>query len=282
MLKIKIKQYLTWQRLLALVALSLLVVFGYTHQSSAQTFSQGYGSDKPIQRGMIVKLKKNDTTKVEPVTLDTAEQMYGVTIGASDASVALTNSTSQNYVATSGHYDVLVNTQNGKISPGDFITISALEGVGMKASSSDAYVVGRALAGFDGKSLVVGTTDLVDSQKHQQTVAIGRVNVDLGVAKNPLLKATQPNVPEALRRAATSIAGKSVSAVRIYTGLVVFFVSTAIALSLMYGGIRSGVISIGRNPLSKKSIVRTMFQVIITGLIVFISGVFGVYLLLKI
>jgi hypothetical protein len=50
----------------------------------------------------------------------------------------------------------------------------------------------------------------------------------------------------------------------------------------MYGGIRNGLISIGRNPLSKKSIVRGMIQVILTALTIFLLGIFGVYLLLRI
>ena len=282
MIKTNIRQYFTWQRLLALLALTFLVAFSVVHSSNAQTFSEAYGSDKPLQKGMIVKLKKNDTTKVEAVTTDTADQMHGVVIGASDASVTLSASNAQNYVATTGHYDVLVDTQGGPISPGDFITISAVEGIGMKAGNNDAVIIGRALAGFDGKSGVVSTTDLVDNQKHTQTIAIGRISLDIGVAKNPLLKATQTNVPEFLKKAATSLAGKPVSAVRIYTSIIVFFISTAIAASLMYGGIRSGVISIGRNPLSKKSIVRTMLQIVVTGLTIFITGIFGVYLLLKI
>ncbi|GAC1388167.1 MAG: hypothetical protein NVS1B7_7330 [Candidatus Saccharimonadales bacterium] len=250
--------------------------------SSAQTFSQSYGSDKPLQRGLIVKLKKNDTTKVEPVTLDTATQTFGVTIGATDAAVTLSSTNAPNYVATNGHYDVLVNTQNGRITPGEYITISAIEGIGMRAGTDNQIVIGRALAGFDGKTGVVSTTDVVDSNKHNQTIAIGRISVDIGVAKNPLLKATQTNVPEFLKKASESIAGKPVSAVRAYVSLVVFIAGTAIAAALMYGGVRSGITSIGRNPLSKKSIIRSMLQVILTGLIIFITGIFGVYLLLKI
>jgi hypothetical protein len=45
--------------------------------------------------------------------------------------------------------------------------------------------------------------------------------------------------------------------------------------------VRSSMIALGRNPLSRKSILRGMFQVIITSIIIFICGLFGVYLLLK-
>ncbi len=107
------------------------------------------------------------------------------------------------------------------------------------------------------------------------------MQVDIGVAKNPLLKATEPNLPNALRKAAATIAGKPVDAVRVYISILVFGITTVVAGSLLYGGVRSALISIGRNPLSKKSIIRGMIQVVITGLMVFISGVFGVYLILR-
>ena len=63
--------------------------------------------------------------------------------------------------------------------------------------------------------------------------------------------------------------------------LLIFLASVVIAGSMLYAGVHSSMISIGRNPLSKQSIVRSMIQVIVTSFIVFIIGIFGVYLLLK-
>jgi len=50
---------------------------------------------------------------------------------------------------------------------------------------------------------------------------------------------------------------------------------------VLYGGIRSSIISIGRNPLAKKSIVRGLIQVITVGVIILVIGLFSVYLLLR-
>jgi hypothetical protein len=50
---------------------------------------------------------------------------------------------------------------------------------------------------------------------------------------------------------------------------------------MLYSGIRSGMIAVGRNPLSKKSIMRSLIETVIAGLIVFAVGIFAVYLLLK-
>lgn len=282
MLKTKIKKLCTFHRLSAITILAFLCVVSSHYPLLAQAVTQGYGSEQTLQRSMIVQLKKSDTTKVEAVQQATAEQVYGIVVDANDAPVTLSSDGKKFFIATAGHYDVLVSTQNGAINAGDYITVSAIDGIGMKAGDKDVYIVGRALAGFDGKSNVVSSTNVMSSDGAKQPVNIGRVDTDITVAKNPLLKGSEPNLPEVLRKASEAIAGKPVNAARVYTGLFVFIIATVVSCSLMYGGVRSGIISIGRNPLSKKSIVRGMFQVIITGMTVFITGVFGVYLLLKI
>lgn len=282
MLKTKIKQYFSWQRVIAFIGLVFLVLVSTQHPLGAQAVTEGYNSDLALQRGMIVMIKKTDPSKVDLVTTDTAEQMHGVVVNANDAPVTLSNDGQRVFVATTGHYDVLVSTQNGPVKSGDYITASAVSGIGMKAGTKEAYILGRALADFDGKKDVVSTTEVKDTTGQKETVSIGRIQMDVGVAKNPLLKSTEPNVPQFLQKAATAIAGKPVNPLRVYMGILVFGICTVVAGILMYGGIKSAIISIGRNPLSKKSIIRGMLQVIVTGLIVFVTGVFGVYLILRV
>jgi hypothetical protein len=279
-MKTKIKQFMEVQRLMALFALIVLVVLSFISPLAAQTVTQGYGSDEPLQKGMIIRLKKDDATKIESLSQDDIDKMHGVVVDANDAPLTISSDGQKVFVANVGRYDVLVSDQSGPIAIGDFITISAVKGIGMKAGDTEQVVVGRATAVFDGKTNVVGSTDVKVGDTTKK-VNIGRVQTDLGIARNPLLKAKEPNMPEVLKRAAESIAGKEVSPAKAYTSVVIFILSAVISGSLMYSGIRNGIISIGRNPLSKKSIVRGMFQVIITGLIIFLSGIFGVYLLLK-
>lgn len=269
-------------RVLAITALGFLVFLSVQGPLGAQAVTQGYGADEVLQRGMVIRLKENDTTKVEAVSYTTADKMHGVVVDANDAPVTLSSEGQKVFVATSGKFDVLVNDQNGPINAGDYITISAINGVGMKASERDPVVVGRALASFDGTSSVIGTAEAKDSSGTTKKLNISRVSADISVSRNPNLKGTEPNLPEVLRRAAEAIADKPVNPVRVYIGVVVFIISTVIAGTVLYGGVRSGIISIGRNPLSKKSIIRSMLQVVLFGLIIFVLGLFGVYLLLKI
>ena len=281
-MKTKIRELLFPQRVLALIALVCLIVLSYSGPLFAQAFTQGYGTDGTLQRGMIVRLKEGDSTKVQALSPDEMEKMHGVVVNANDAAATLSDLTAEKvFVATQGRYEILVSNQNGDIKEGDFITLSAIKGVGMKAGDTQAFVAGRALAGFDASSRAVSTTKIKDSDGVERDVRIGRIQAEINIGRNPLLRGKEANLPGFLQRVSESIAGKPVDASRVYIGIVVFMLTTIVSGSLLYGGVRSGIISIGRNPFSKKTIIRGMFQVIITGLIIFILGIFGVYLLLK-
>ena len=282
MIKTKIRKVCTGQRVFAVMALSLLMLVSARFPLLAQAVTQGYGSEQTLQRGMVVQLKASDTTKVEAVTQKTQDKSHGVVVDSNDAPVTLSSEGKKVFVATAGHYETLVSTQNGPIKAGDFIAVSAIDGIGMKASQQELYVIGRALGDFDGKANAISTTTIKDSGGASKSINIGRVDVDITVAKNPNLKGREANLPAVLQRVSEAIAGKPVNTARVYVGLFVFILSTFVAGVLMLGGIRSGIISIGRNPLGKKAIIRGMLQVILTGITIFITGIFGVYLLLKI
>lgn len=281
MLKTKIKRYVSLHRVVAMSALVALCLVSARYPVFAQAVTQGYSSEHSIQRGMLVRLKKDDTTKVEIVRQQDAEKVYGVVVESNDAPITLSSEGKKVFVATSGHFDVLVSTQNGNVKQGDYLTISAVDGVAMKASDKEPVIIGRSLGAFDGSKNSVGATKLKDSSGGEREVKMGRVQGDISVAKNPLLKAQEPNVPEALRKASETIAGKPVNAVRVYIAMFVFIMTTFLSTVLMYGGVKSAIISIGRNPLGKKEIIKGMIQIVIVGFTVFISGIFGVYLLLK-
>ncbi len=249
----------------------------------AQTVSQGYGVTGAVQKGMIVMLDPDDSQKVMPLTNKTDKAMHGVVVSANDTVVSLgsSNSSNQVYVASNGKYDALVSTQNGPIKNGDIISISALDGVGMKADAAQNVILGKALTNFDGKKNVSGTTTLQSAGGERQ-VAIGLVQVDIGISRNPLaVSVSGPPVPAFLRKSSESIAGKPVSTVRLYISLAILLITIFLTGSLLYGGVRSSLVSIGRNPLAKKTILRGLVQVVIFGLIVFVIGLIAIYLLLK-
>lgn len=248
----------------------------------AQTVTQSYKADTSVKNGMIVELDSSDTTKVDPLPSSSIQSMQGVIVAATDAAVTLSGGTgNQVYVATGGTYKVLVSTQNGTVKPGDYITISSLSGIGMKASAGQSIVLGKALEGFNGITNVSSTVDLATTTGTKAHVAIGLIQVDIGISHNPLASGvTGSNVPGLLRKSAESLANKPVSPLRIYLGLVILTLTTIVVGVMLYAAVRSSLISIGRNPLARKSIIRGLIQAASIGLIVFVLGIFAVYLIL--
>jgi len=264
------------------VAATFVALLTIVSMANAQTVTQGYSSDTVLQRGMIVGLKKDDLRKVEPINEDQFDRIHGVVIGANDAAVLLGGENEKVYVANGGRFAVLVSSQNGDIYPGDYVALSAVSGIGMKAGDHDPVILGKSLETFKASdsAQVIGTAKVKNASGGDQEIKIGRVQVDVSIGKNPLLK-NDNTLPTALKRASEIIAGKAVSPVRVYLSLVILTMAALISGSLIYSAVRSSLIAIGRNPLSKKSIIRGLFQVVIIGLMIFLSGIFGVYLLLK-
>jgi len=276
---IKHKRFIS--SLLVICGLVLCAVAGVHAQG--QEVPQGYSSDKTLQKGLIVALKGGSKTQVVALTQDNINAMYGVVVSANDSPVNLSNNgtSTQVYVATTGQYDVLVSTQNGSITGGDYITVSALEGVGMKAGDNEAFVVGKALQNFDGRTGTESTIQITDSRGDKKLVSLARIPVTIGVARNPNLKVTVSNLPGFLQKTAQAVSGKPVTDNRIYVSLVALAASVLIAGSLLYAGVRSSITAVGRNPLAKTSITRSLIQVSMLALIIFLAGIFAVYLLLK-
>lgn len=245
---------------------------------------QGHASDSVLQIGTIVQIDEKDSSKVTAASYAKAGKMYGVTVDPRSFSLTVTNSDLQNeaFVASSGTYNVLVSSQNGPIKSGDYVTISAINGVGMLAEPEQKTVFGRAAGDFDGKSNIIGTVQLKDvNGKETSKVNISSIPVAIDIRQNPNEKSTKANVPKPLQRLGEAIAEKPVGALRIYLSIAITGISIIAAIVILYSGVRNSLISIGRNPLSKKSVFRALIEIILTSLIILIIGLFAVYLLLK-
>ena len=275
-----IKRNITYLIILSITAFSLLGTVAFA-QNSGPTVTQGYGTDDILQRGMIVGLSKDNPRKVEAINADEYERLHGVVISANESVVLLGADGEQVYVASGGRFPALVSSQNGNVSVGDYISLSSVDGIGMKAGDFEPVILGKAIEGFDGSntSNVKSTITVKNSNGETQQLAVGIVTVDITIGKNPMLKSNN-DLPTALKRASEAIAGKPVSPIRVYISLVIIIIAAALAGSLIYSAVRSSITAIGRNPLSKRAIIRGLFQVVIIGLLIFVSGLFGVYLIL--
>jgi hypothetical protein len=246
--------------------------------------AQGYAADTPLDNGTIVQLANKDSNRVKIATQSDAQNMFGVAVDRNQLPLTITNEGLQNetFVAVSGTYNVLVSTQGGPIAAGDYVTLSSVNGVAMKAGTEEKTVFGRAGGAFDGKSITLGSAVLKDTTgKADKTVTLGSIPVTIDIRSNPNKKTTKVNLPSFLERIGIAIDEKQISPIRIYLSIAIMVVSVIAAIAIVYSGVRSGVISIGRNPMSKKSIFRALTGVILTSILILVIGLFAVYLLLK-
>jgi hypothetical protein len=238
----------------------------------ADNVVEGYSATDPVEPGMIVTIDKAAARTVKPAPADSANLIYGVAVDPSDAPITLVGQNSKVFVATTGTYQVLVTATAGPIKPGDYISMSNINGIGGRAQVGQPTILGKAQSSFNGNDNIVSS---------ENNVKIGRIYVSIGIAKNPLAN-NDPTLPYFLRKIANSVANKSVPVIRVYTAMLIFLVSIVAAIVILWSGVRSSLISLGRNPLSRHAIFSGMYKVVFTGLGVFIIGLAGVYLLLKV
>lgn len=260
-----------WLSLKVLAVVVLFALVGIGSPVAAESIVRSFNAASNIEPGRVVAIVISDKNSVELTPAGDPSRIYGVVVEQSAAPVTLQQSGQKIFVATSAVYPVFVSTENGPIITGDYLSMSSSDGIAAKVKGQ-AFVVGRAAQNFDGKSAAFGSG--------KNGSVIGKISVQITPGQNPLLRADTA-VPALLRRLAQAIAGKPLSASRIYAALVIFLITSSVAFGLLWVGVRSGMIAIGRNPLSKHSILQSLTQVIIASAIVFIGGLFGIYLLLR-
>lgn len=274
-------------RIVISLALVLGIVASFSVPVAAETYGGGsvasYAADQPIDVGTIVVLTGKDSNRVKVATQADINNMFGVVVDKSQLPFSVTNEGVENetFVAVSGTYNVLVTNQEGDIASGDYLTLSSVNGIAMRAGEVDVTVFGRANTSFNDSSAALGETTLKDSAGGTKTVKIGSVPVTIDIKSNPNHKSTDVNAPDFLKRIGEAIADKEVNPIRIYISVGIAVISIIAAIAVLYAGVRNGVISIGRNPMSKKSIFRALLEVILTSALILIIGLFAVYLLLK-
>lgn len=257
-------------------------------QNITQDVAQSYYAINNIKAGTIVGLTSRRSNIVSPIATKLSSRLLGVVVSASNTTATLTPSSSKPftnaklvYVSTLGSYNVLVSNQNGPISPGQYITISSSNGIGMRADQSEPVVLGTALTGFNGAKGSLYHLIIKSSTGYIRTVNVGRILVNISIKQNPLQTPQSSYVPSFLNKIAFTAAQKQVSPFKVYLSILILLASIIITVVILYSGVKNGMKAIGRNPLSKKSIIAGLIQTIIAGLIIFIVGLFTVYFILK-
>lgn len=115
------------------------------------------------EAGDIVSVSTKDVQTFELTTKPYDPLCAGVI--SENPSVFLNDPSAGDPVALTGRVKVKVNLLGGKIMPGDPITSSTMEGVGMKANG-DGLILGYAMESFDGSRAEVGKVWILLAKGH--------------------------------------------------------------------------------------------------------------------
>lgn len=265
--------------LLASICSGVLLLF-LTLPAAAQGNSaiaqQFQAKDSGITAASLVSIVQNTSNTVELSKAQQGDHLAGVV--SNESLIQLSDSGSGVQVVTSGLTMALVTDLNGDVMAGDKITVSPIEGVGMRATEP-ATIVGTAQT--DLVSAQAETRTIKDSAGKDVRVRIGLVQVQVGVAfYTPDTAKDSSIVPTFLQELANKVGGRDVSPVRVLVAMLILLLLFLSVTVLLYSSIRSSIISIGRNPLSQSAVRKSLLQVGLTVIAILVFAVAAIYLVL--
>jgi hypothetical protein len=257
----------------ALVALSLAPA-----SASSANISHAYHATGHITDGSIVSLDLQRSNYIQPANTTNGSRLVGVTVASNDSLLAVDASSDTVQVATSGIANTLVSTLDGDINVGDQIVISPFSGIGMKAEPG-LQVIGLAQTAFNGQSTGATTQQVTNKNGQTTKVEVGFVQVSIAIGgTNTSAGVTGLNK---LQQIVKSLTGHTIPTVRIVLSSIVALVALLGLSVLIYSSIYSSIISIGRNPLAKNPVFRTLAIVLIMTVLTAIVASLTIFLLLR-
>ncbi|HUY53091.1 MAG TPA: hypothetical protein VMV24_00750 [Candidatus Dormibacteraeota bacterium] len=246
--------------------------------STIESISTPYKSVSAIKAGSIVSLDTSGQDKI--VVASTANQQYlvGVAVGNQQSLFAVNDSSSTTQVISEGLAQTLVSTMNGPVSIGSQITVSPLSGIGANAISG-SRIVGIAETAFSSSSVGAVSENIYDNSNHAHKIYIGYIPVLISVGNN-VNNVANGGLLNSIHNFASSVAGHTISTVSLLLVFIVIIVALVSIIILIYSAISGGLISIGRNPLAKSSILAAIGQIFVMVIIIAATSVAIIYFIL--
>jgi len=227
--------------------------------ASSANISHSYHAGTSISGGSIVSLDPTRSDYVEPANVDNGSRLLGVAVASDDSLLAVDPGVDTVQIATSGNANTLVSTLSGDVDVGDQIAVSPFNGIGMKAVPG-SHVIGLAQTAFSSSSDGATTRQITDKSGHNKAVQVGYVRVSIAIGTSSA--AGSGSEGSGLQRLARSLTGHAVSTPRVIVSLIVALVALVALITLIYASIYGSIISVGRNPLAKYTIFRTLGSVL--------------------
>jgi hypothetical protein len=264
--------------LLAVVA-ACLVLFGLPSASaSSANISHSYDADGTIVNGDLVGLEANKPDYVQLANTGNGTRLLGVAVNSGDSLLAVDASTAKIQVATSGSAGVLVTTLNGNINVGDEIGVSPFNGLGMKAVAN-SHIVGLAEASFNSQSSGATLRQVKDESNHTKQIWVGFTQVSLAVSSNST--PAGGSRLSFLQKIAKSLTGHTISTFRILISIVILLLAVVVLVAIIHASIYGSLLSVGRNPLAKDSIIRALIYITTMAILLVSIAASAIFFLLK-
>lgn len=255
-----------------------LALFGLASVQAA-ALSQGYKTSETLSAGSLVGLDPSAANTIRASNTDRENELLGVVVDPGGSLLAVTGTGTNVQVVTTGTTEALVSNVNGDIKKGDGITVSPINGVGMKATQS-GRIVGLAQEDFSASS-TGAITKSVDTRSGKKDVALGSITVAVAVGDFTPKSSTDKIIPKSVQNLAAFLAGKQVSTLRIITGIVILLLGLVLVVIILNSAVRSSMESIGRNPLAKAAVNSGLLKVVLLSLAVLLVTLASVYFVIK-
>ncbi len=258
----------------------LIVTARASAQDSRVTTSVGHRITGAVTEGTLVVSDNASAGFAKPATISSSSDLIGVVVGSEEPLLTVNSGSGQRQVAINGLAYALVSDINGEVKKGDYITASSIAGVGMK-STSESRVLGLAKTDL-GSSSNVQTIQAENVDGATVSTRVGRVlvQINVGYYGGPP-NANRGIIPQALQDFSNTVAGRQVSSTRILISGLLLLVALIISVTLVYSAVGSSIISIGRNPLSKLPVRKSLLQILgLVGIILLVTLI-SVYLILS-
>lgn len=217
---------------------------------------------------------------VEPASTQNGGQLIGVVIASNESPLALEAGSAQNTVqiVQSGNAEVYVTTLGGAIHAGDAISVSPIEGFGMRAVQG-LRTIGVAQNDLSDASAGIRQLSIKNKDGKSSTVYMGAVLVSVGLGSGSA--GVSSSIAGSLQSLAAVLAGHQVSTLQATLSFIIVVISVGALMALIYGAIHAGIVAIGRNPLARWSILRSVLQILAMGLLIAVVASISLYFTLR-
>jgi len=277
------KRVTVWLGLVAFIAGFGTLLFGASASAVTNSISRTYKtSDSSMTIGMAVSLSGTGASQTGVVRAkpENSKNFLGVVSRGSDNLVTLSSPSQEVVVTTSGTVSVLVSDINGTVKKGDLLVISPLEGVLMRGDSlidSQQYLA-VAVAQSDPQRTSQATVK--DASGATKDVSIATTQAVLGAEAIGKTDYNGNAKRTTLVVFARSLTGKWVSEWQALGAFAVFITMLITIGVVVYGTVRSSILAMGRNPLSRKVITWQIVRVFGMAFALFVFGSAAAFLIL--